>query len=147
MIELLITIAIFLALAAVAGPLANRFSESASLGSETDKLAQTISVARERSVARWHQSAHGVYFEPSVLPGESRYTLYQGANYANRDQNYDVAFDLPVTITLGVGGSARDFNFAAGTGELGGRTVLTLTDNAGGVGRVFLNQVGAALIE
>ncbi len=139
MIELLITVAIFLALGAVVLPVAGNFYTSSSLEQESNNLLTTLRYARTRSFARVNAAAHGVNFEPSAAP--PRYTLYQGASYAVRDTSYDFVTTLPAGYTLAVSG-ASDFNFPAGQALPVTATTITITQPAQGSRQITINKFG-----
>lgn len=114
LVEILIVLALVLAVAAVSLPLAGNWSLSAKTDSAKFILEQNLRLARVRSQAYFKDQSHGL----KLLP--DGYVLFQGADYLSRQNEYDV----PVVLDTGAAlswqlngsGQADEIVFATSTG-------------------------------
>jgi prepilin-type N-terminal cleavage/methylation domain-containing protein len=136
LIELLVVIAITLVLAAAALPLYGGLQVSAQLNENSSLLIQTVRTARERSVARVNDTAHGVYVTAST------YTLYQGASYAARDSSYDRTAALDSALSLAATLTGDEVNFSKGLGVPDNTGTITLTHDVQGTKTITINSFG-----
>jgi len=141
LIELLIVIAITLILAAAVAPIYGNLQVSGQLNETSAQIIQALRTARERSLARFNTTQHGVYFQ------SDRYALYQGASYALRESDYDreVILDdsLGLSWSLTGTGDAGDVNFSKGLGVPNKRGTITSTHDASGTRTIAINSFGA----
>lgn len=135
LIELIIALGIFFVIAATAPAVYNTLHMSSQVNAAGTHLAQTLRIARERSVAGLNGSAHGVYITTA-----QQYTLYQGPSYlVGRVPAYDQVTTLDASLSLSP--VLTDVNFTKGLGTAETRT-LTLAHGAAGVKTITVNQFG-----
>ena len=140
LVEVLVVIGIFLVLGAVVLPVAGNFYTSSSLEQESNNLVTALRSAHTRSLARFNNSAHGVFLEPAVVP--PRYTLYQGVNYAGRQTAYDVVTILPPSFTLSTTIAGADIRFSAGPALTSDVGTITLTPSGQAPRIITVNKFG-----
>ena len=138
MIELLVVIAITLLLAASVAPIYGNFQVSAQVNENTSQIVQALRSAREKSLAGYNNSQHGV----KIFPG--KYVCYQGSSYALRDSAYDREFVLNNSLSLASNLSNGEINFSKGNGKPDSIGTITITHSAGNVGFVAVNSLGVA---
>ena len=140
-IELLIVIAITLILATLSASLYGNLQVSSQLNDSTSQMLQATRTARERSVARVNNSAHGVYFE--INPGaDDRYILYQGSSYAARDSSHDRATTLANSLSLSTTLTGSEVNFSMGFGVPDNTGSVILTHDVNGTRTITINSFG-----
>ena len=143
-VEILLVVSLMALLLSLASPAYNYFRTSTQLNENTAQLTQALRLARQRSLAGYHNSAHGVWLERNS--GVDRYVIYQGSSYVTRDtandrevwliNNLDLSFtDLTLT------NDDVDLNFSSGTGlpsdfgtinvQFGGRNKSIIINSAG----------------
>lgn len=142
LIELLTVIGITLVLVVAVVPIYGNLQVSSQLNDSMDQIVQTLRTARERSIARSNDSAHGVFFEINA-PGDDRFILYQGDSYAARDSNYDRALTLSSSIVLSTTLSGDGVTFSKSFGAPNATGTVTLTHDAQGVRTVTITRIGS----
>lgn len=136
LIEILVSIAIFLLLTGGAAFIVVTFLVSTDLNETSAQIAQTLRIARERSMAGLNNAQYGVYFDGT----NRRYVLYQGASYNTRNSALDTVTDIVNTLTVTTTFSG-DVNFSRlGNATINGR--ITLAHSIGGNRTVDINQFG-----
>lgn len=145
LIELLIVIAITVILATAAVPIYGGLQVKAQLNENTSQIIQTIRTARERSVAGYNNSAHGVFFD--INSGNDRYVLYQGSSYATRDVDYDREANLDSVLSLdnssfALAGDDIDITFSKGLGVPNNIGNLLLIHNTSGNRVISVSGMG-----
>lgn len=140
--EILVGIAIFLLLTGTAAFFVATFLASTDLNETSAQIAQTLRLARERSMAGFNPTGlsnaqHGVYFD-SI---NKQYILYQGASYATRpNPALDVVTSIANSLTVATTFSG-DVNFSRlGDATINGRIILT--HSVGGNRTIDVNQFG-----
>jgi len=136
LLELLFIIGITLLLAATTIPIYGGLQVSSQLNETTSQIIQTIRIAKERSVARINDSAHGVFLDTA----NKKYTLYQGFAWPGtiiREEILASAFSLSTT--------QADINFSKGLGipNILATVTITLTHAASGSRQITINSFGA----
>jgi prepilin-type N-terminal cleavage/methylation domain-containing protein len=141
LIELLIVVAITLILAVAVAPLYGNLTVSSQLNDNSAQIVQTLRIARERSVARVNNSAHGVYFEinPSA---KDKFILYQGSSYAGRDSDYDRSTTMDSALSISETLSGTEVNFSKGFGKPNTTGTVTLTHDVNGTRVITINSFG-----
>lgn len=136
-LELIIVIAITVALLASVAPLYGNFQVSSQLNDAAAQIGQTLRTARERSAARVNNSSHGVLFD------EDRYVLYQGASYTGRTREYDREVILGEALRISADFPLPwDVNFSKGLGVPGATGMITITHVAGGTRTITVSLSG-----
>ncbi len=137
-LELVISLAIFLVIAAAAMPIYNKLYTSSRTNATATEFAQALRTARQRSVAGLNGATHGVYVEAD------KYTIYQDSttpfSFATRDISYDRVTTLDSSITLS---PVQDVVFTKGSGVNVTPVNFTLTHTDGSTQTVSVNQFGA----
>lgn len=137
MIELLVVIAITLLLAATVTPIYGNFQVSAQINENTSQIIQTLRSAREKSLAGYNNSQHGVRIFVD------RYVYYQGSSYASRDSSYDQIFILNNSLSLATNLGNGEANFSKGSGLPGSTGYISITHNTGDSSLININSLGA----
>jgi prepilin-type N-terminal cleavage/methylation domain-containing protein len=145
LVEILVAISI-MAIMVIAGLFFyNNLQLSTQLDENTNQIIQTLRTAREKSVAGYNSSPHGVYFLVTGSPDQ--YILYQGVSYVSRNVNYDrtVILDRALSATstgfILTGGNI-DINFAQGTGTVSNVGVITISQSTAGSRSININKFG-----
>ena len=115
-------------------------STSSQLNESTTQIIQTLRVARQRSIARLNDSAHGVFFE--INAGDDRYILYQGSSFAARNSSFDRATTLDSGLEISTTFSVDEANFSKAFGTTTAATV-TINHTAAGSQTININSFGA----
>jgi prepilin-type N-terminal cleavage/methylation domain-containing protein len=136
LIELLIVIGITLLVGAAAVPIYGSLQVSTQLNENSSLVIQTVRTAREYSVARLNNAAHGVYITSTT------YTLYQGSSYAARDSSYDRTTTLDSALTLSTTLTGSEVNFSKGLGVPNNTGTITLTHDVQGSSTITINSFG-----
>lgn len=136
LVELLVVISITLVLAVAAVPIYGNLQVSSQLNENSSLIIQTVRQARERSVARLNNSAHGVYIT------STSYALYQGSSYATRDSSYDRVTTLDSAVSLSTTLVSKEVNFSRGIGMPNNIGTITLTHEAQGTKTITINSFG-----
>jgi len=146
MVELLIVIALSFVLVIASVPIYGQLQVRAQLQETSAQLVQALRSTRENSIARYGNSAHGVFF--TINPsGIDSYTLYRGTSYATRDVSFDrvQTLDSVLTITdlsfVTTGGNV-DINFSPGLGKPNNVGSLLLTHVSQGETTISVNNLG-----
>ena len=137
LIEVLIVTAITLILVVAAAPIFGNLQVSSQLNEHTSLIIQAIRIARERSVARLENSAHGVFFTSST------YTVYQGSSYATRNSSYDRDSTLDSALSLTTTLPGNDVNFSKGLGVPNNTGTINLSHDVQGAKTITINSFGA----
>jgi prepilin-type N-terminal cleavage/methylation domain-containing protein len=137
LVELLVVIGITLVVAVTAVPIYGNLQVSSQLNENSSLIIQTVRTARERSVGRLNNAAHGVYITASA------YTLYQGASYATRNSSYDRTTTLDSVLTMSTTLAGDEVNFSKGLGVPNTTGTITLTHDVQGSKTITINSFGA----
>jgi len=108
--EVLIVLAIILALSAVGWPLIGNWSFNAQTNNAKSEMVQIIRLARERSLAGFKNQTHGIKLM------SDGYVLFQGDSYQTRQDQYDLEIKLHKGLVIsyqlaGIGPSADEVVF------------------------------------
>ncbi len=141
LVELLLVIAIMLALAVAAAPLYGNIHPSTQLNDNIAQIIQTTRIARERSFSRFNNSSHGVYFEINPS-GDDKLILYQGNSYALRDAGYDREVPLSSSLSLSTTLPGNEIHFSKGFGIPNATGTVTLTHETRGARIMGINDFG-----
>ncbi len=139
LIELLLVLGIFLVVGVAVTPLYGNLTVTTQLTEETSQLVQTIRIARERALAGFQNSRHGVCWETAA--SSDRYILYQGNDCATRLTSADRIIDLPSALGLTTTLPNPDLNFSA-VGTLSVSGTVTLTHATYGARTITINELG-----
>lgn len=143
LVEVVIVLALFLVLAVAAVPIFSNFQTSTQIGQFSNQILQTLRSAREYSVARYQDSAYGIYFDTTNI-GSKRFTLYQGATYASRNASFDRVFILDRSLLLTTTLTGNEINFAKGTGLPSTTGTVTVATPGGTTKVITINSYGLA---
>ena len=144
--ELLIVIGITLILSVAAVPIYGSLQVQAQLNENTTQAIQAVRTARERSVARFNNSAHGVYLDITAS-AKDKYILYQGSSYTTRDSSFDreVILDQPLSISnssFTLIDNDIDINFSEGLGVANNTGAFVLNHTVSGSKNIEVNSFG-----
>ena len=140
LLELLLVVAIIAILASAIAPVSSRLFSSAQLNENAASIVQTLRTARQRSVARFNDTTHGVYFE--INEGADRFILYQGTSYATRNSAYDRIEILDDSITMTTNISGNEVTFFEGNGTPSATGTITLNHQVYGSESVSVDARG-----
>ena len=146
LVELLIVIGITMILAAAASPIYGSLQIKAQLNETTSQVIQTLRTAREYSVARYNNSAYGVFIDITI-GGNDNYILYQGDSYATRDTSYDRSIALEsvmsfANIDMTQTGNDIDINFTKGSGQTDNIGSFQIVHDVVGSRDIIINKFG-----
>lgn len=130
-IETSIVITILALLLSIVIPISLDFYLTYQLDSEVQILNSVLRQARNLAMVNHNESRHGVYV------GSNEFVLFQGINYASRDQSQDQ--DFPRTTALAVTGPT-EIVFEALSGRVASST-FTLS-NAQRTKFIYVNEEG-----
>ncbi len=85
--EIVIGMAILVAIAGLAIGVDSNFYRTQSLVAERDSFSSALRTARSQAMNNLDQAPHGVYI------ASNQYTLFEGASYASRNRDYDQVFN------------------------------------------------------
>ncbi len=140
LIEMLLTLGIFVFVGVAVLPLYGNFSVSTQLNEETTALVATLRLARARSLSGWHNLNHGICFEsPAGAP--ARYVLYEGASCATRVAGTERVTDFSSALNFSLSWLGNDLNFnAQGVPSVTG--TITLTHSTAGTSVITITNLG-----
>ncbi len=96
LLELLMVIAIGVAILAISAPFAFQFYQNQLVTDTSKQLQDTLDIARSYAVANLGDAPHGV----RVFPASSTYVLFQGDDYATRTVTEDQVYHFSPSVTL-----------------------------------------------
>ena len=97
LIEVLVVMGILAILSTMGYLVAIDFYKSYAFNAERDTIVSLLQKARAASLSNINQSPHGVYFDDT----DSQYVVFQGPNYAGRNQVLDQSVPYAPGITRG----------------------------------------------
>ncbi len=136
LIEILIVIGLLVLLAAAALPVYGNFQVSAQLNENSSQIVQALRMAREKSMAGFNNSRHGVKF------ASDRYIIYQGESYDLRDSAYDREVILNDSLSISTSLNNNEINFGQDLGRPDNTGTTTLIHALGGLRRISVNDFG-----
>ena len=142
LIELLIVIGIFIIIASVSMSLYSNWQSDSGIDSALAEIIETLRLAKNRSESGLNDSPHGVYFLINKS-GNDSYVLYQGADYASRDADFDKEIGLDSSLSLNTTLDGANVNFSQGLGEPGAvGTVSIINNNTNETKTISINVLG-----
>lgn len=133
LIELLLTMAIFLIIAGMAAPVAFKAYYANELNAAGQIYSQALRHASMFARTSKTDSTWGVFITSSQI------TLFNGISYALRSQGYDITSSISSQIDIG---GTREFIFAKESGYPAGIGTTTLYFS-GQTSTIFVNDKGA----
>jgi len=134
-IEIIMVVAILMALAGLGLIFGIDFYKTYSLDTERNVVSSILQKARSRAQNNFNQSSHGVYFQ-----SDNYYVIFQGVSYVSRDVAYDQL--IPKNQALSISGiSETIFEQLNGDSQIAGdvilnnnrRTSIISINNEGGI--------------
>lgn len=134
-IEIIMVVAILMALAGLGLIFGIDFYKTYSLDTERNVVSSLLQKARSRAQNNFNQSPHGVYFQSN-----NYYIIFQGASYALRNVDYDQL--IPKNQAINISGiSEIIFGQLSGDSQIAGnvilnnnkRTLIISINNEGGI--------------
>lgn len=149
LVELVVVVAITVALASLTIPLYVNFQATQQAASAAEEIVQLLREAQARAMAGDGAMPWGVYFEDDLVGADDRFILFRGASFAARNPSFDFATDLADTLSFGsisfTGGSAVVFTRSNGTTANVGSLVVSASN--GDAVTVRVNAAGAVDLE
>lgn len=148
LVELLVAAAIIGILGVVSLPAVREFQKESQLDDTAQKIISALRLAQNKTVSSEGDSRYGVYFDTASTP--HRFILFQGANYASRNQALDEPKEAPSIVEIfqvNLGGSSevvfdRIYGTTSQTGTIAARLIQdpskTRTVSINSLGRPFL---------
>lgn len=121
LIEIFITISIFVIIFLAALPFYNYFSSFTMLDSIKQEVLQNIRLAQNKAQSGEDNSDFGVKFETN------QYILYQGSDFIGRQEGQDSVFTLPSNIQIT---NPPEVNFFVKTGLPKSSVVITILNTS-----------------
>ncbi|KKQ27670.1 MAG: hypothetical protein US42_C0007G0061 [Candidatus Magasanikbacteria bacterium GW2011_GWC2_37_14] len=145
LIELLIVIGITIALLSASIPIYGSLQVKAQLSETSSQLVQSLRSARENSIGRFNNSAHGVFLNLTSSPNS--YTIYQGNSFVTRNIDYDRLYSLDNAVTiqnisLTTSSSNIDINFSSGLGKPNNVGSFRLVHSVTGAYTISISSLG-----
>lgn len=141
LIELLLVIAILVIITGLSVPIYGNLQIKTQINENISLIIQTLRTAKERSISRVNDSAHGIYFE--INPGaDDKFILYQGSSYASRNSSYDRETVLDSTLHIITNLTDNEVNFSKGLGLPNNVGTITLSHDTTGVKNISINSMG-----
>ncbi len=128
-LEVLLTLAIFIIITAVTVPSVSAWRNSASISTVEAEIKQAFYLAKARSVSGKNNSNHGVCFVLNSS-ANSALSIYQGNSYSTRNSDYDIELDFGNGIILTSTNDTHDINFTKNNGESSVTTTITISDES-----------------
>lgn len=94
LLEALLTFGLVAILAGISIPVYQSFQQRNDLDIAANTCVQSLRRAQTLSQATASDSSWGVYISTGNI------TIYQGTNYASRDENFDEFFSVPVSVSV-----------------------------------------------
>jgi len=146
MVELLIVIALAFILVIASIPIYGNLQVRAQLHESGAQIVQALRSVRENSIARYGNSAHGIFFNINSA-GIDSYILYRGSSYATRDVDFDRAQSLESALILTnlsftTTPEGIDVNFSQSLGRPNNIGNLLLTHISQGEMVISVNNLG-----
>ncbi len=133
LIEVLLSIAIISILAGIGIPVYQSLQVRNDLDVAAVTIAQNFRRAQILSQAMEGDTTWGISIQNQSI------TLFQGASYAGRNQNFDEVFDVPNSIALS---GTQEVVFAKFSGEPYTTGTVTLTTNTNETRNITINTKG-----
>lgn len=141
LLELLIVIAISMIFLAASIPVYGNWQSMSQNKSAQAELLQVLRRAREYSIAGYNNSSHGVYMEENT-GDKDRIVYYQGDSYASRDDSYDLAVLLPLSLNLLSEIEDKEVVFSQDRGEPSATGTISLLSEGQEFFRLSINGQG-----
>lgn len=139
-VELIVTLAIFVLLVAAATPAYTTFFVKYQLVTKASDLRELLRTAQGLSMANLGDDTYGVHYATGT---GTTYVLFKGASYASRDLSYDeLSTTLPNSVSLTSTVSGSDVVFTKVEGSTGDEGTITLTSSGGDVRTITVNAAG-----
>lgn len=147
LVELIVVIGLGLVLVVLAIPIYGKLQISTQLGEQSALVTQTLRSVRERAVAGYNNSAHGVFFHLDPV-GEDSYISYQGSSYVTRNTAYDQTKTMSSALSFQNAGfiligTDVDVNFSKTLGVPNNIGTLFINHSVSGQRSVTVNSFGA----
>ena len=129
LVEILIVLSIIAILIVSTSPIFRYFQREADLSDNTEEIVSILRLARTKTLASERSSQWGIYFSVPY-----QYTLFQGPDYASRDDSFDELYQLTgrveiYEIDLTGGGTEVVFDRILGETDQDGKISLRLEDD------------------
>lgn len=128
-------------------PALRGFQKVSELHQAGNEIMAVLRIARQKSIAGESSSQHGVFFDSISLP--NRFVLFQGPDYASRNAEVDLAYELPPSLAFAFvdlgGGPFAVFSRIYGTTEQAGAVTLELAADPSQVFTVSLSFSGSVI--
>ncbi len=135
LVEVIITIAIIVVVAAVTIPLYSYWQNLSVLDSSRFEVLQDMRWAQDKASAGLNDSDFGVYFTSNT------YVIFQGTTFATRDIGQDIERKVPTMIVIS-GISEVTFDKKTGDPSVSGAVILTNTADSSKES-IYINPEGA----
>lgn len=117
-IEIIMVVAILMALTSLGLVFGIDFYKTYSLDTERNVVLSILQKAKSRAQNNFNQSPHGVYFQSNDY-----YIIFQGASYVSRNVDYDQA--IPKNKAININGiSEIVFKQLSGDSQIAGNVIL-----------------------
>ena len=144
LIELVVVIAIFSILLAIAVPNFFSLNKSSSLENSAREFAGVLSMAQNKTISSENYVQYGVYLNTAISPNQ--YIMFKGSSYALRDTSFNQIYSLPATlefngINLG-GGSEIVFDRLTGASSNPGDISIRVKADASKSKTIYVSNSG-----
>lgn len=141
LVEMLVTVLVVVVLAGALLPRLSTFVQRSQLSSAKEELVSALRLAQTRSAAGDADDSWGVHLVPGVA---GSFTLFKGDDFGTRDASYDLAYDLPGSLSLAETVTGSDVLFTRAEGGCTTPGTVTITWDDGGIDKgADVNALGA----
>lgn len=146
LIELMIVIAITVLITSVSGAVYANLIQNTYLDTISEEIVANLRLAQMRSISNFHDQPWGIHFNDTSTPGESdSFILFQGSDYASRDNSWDIETELPPNITYTIvtlTGGGDDVVFDQLSGQTIQNGTIQITNTQTETKTINVNQMG-----
>jgi prepilin-type N-terminal cleavage/methylation domain-containing protein len=137
LIELIIVIALMAIVAALSLPFLQTSQVKSDLNSSTQEIVQILRQTQQQAAAGKNNDSWGAYFNN----GEKSLVIFKGANFANRDTDYDLKISYPDSFSLVTDfGPEIIFTLHSGLPSPEGQIILSDQNNESKI--IIINSLG-----
>lgn len=112
---------------------------------KTHEIIETLKLTQIRSITGYKNSPWGIYFK-KTNGGTDQYIIFKGTSYNSRDTAYDLASDLPASIsfnTITLTGGGTEIIFTKTTGKTSQAGSIQIKNNQNSIRTITINGQGA----
>lgn len=142
LIELLVVIAIISVVAGLSVPFVQSFQTSSDLYTHANTIGRTFRRAQQQAMSGQNAQSWSVHIDNTARS----FTIYEGDNYATRDQAQDFVTEFPAAFSIS-NDLSDEVTFAIYSGNPSVQGTATITSQNGGSFGIKVNSSGLIQIQ